>query len=59
MEPRLRLDGTKFYETQRRGEKKEKLVPAVWHGIDEGSVDRCGCLATLAVPGGWPQGNPR
>tara|TARA_B100000287_G_scaffold1092_2_gene1092 strand:- start:4966 stop:7398 length:2433 start_codon:yes stop_codon:yes gene_type:complete len=31
-EPRLRLDGTMFH--------KEKLVPAVWHGIDEGFVDR-------------------
>ena len=39
-EPRLRLDGTMFYETTEAGEQKEKLVPAVWHGIGEGSIDR-------------------
>ena len=31
-EPRLRLDGTMFH--------RDKLVPAVWHGIDEGHVDK-------------------
>ena len=39
-EPRLRLDGTMFHKTIEAGEQKEKLVPAVWHGIDEGFVDR-------------------
>ena len=39
-EPRLRLDGTMFHRTTEAGEQKEKLVPAVWHGIDEGFVDR-------------------
>jgi putative ABC transport system permease protein len=36
-EPRLKLDGLTFYQTS-SGE--EKLVPSVWHGIDEGLVDR-------------------
>ena len=39
-EPRLRLDGTMFHKVTEDGVQKEKLVPAVWHGIDEGFVDR-------------------
>ena len=39
-EPRLRLDGTMFHQVTEDGVQKEKLVPAVWHGIDEGFVDR-------------------
>ncbi len=39
-EPRLRLDGTMFHKVIEDGVQKEKLVPAVWHGIDEGYVDR-------------------
>ena len=36
-EPRLKLDGVMFH-TNEDGE--ESLIPAVWHGIDEGNVDR-------------------
>ena len=39
-EPRLRLDGTMFHAVTSDGVKEEKLIPAVWHGIDEGLVDR-------------------
>ena len=39
-EPRLRLDGTMFHKVTEDGVQNEKLVPAVWHGIDEGFVDR-------------------
>ena len=39
-EPRLRLDGTMFLSEIVDGVESEKLVPAVWHGIDEGSIDR-------------------
>ena len=35
-EPRMVVDGLMFHID--RGE--EKLIPAVWHGIDEGQVDR-------------------
>ncbi|MDP6318634.1 MAG: hypothetical protein QF500_04545, partial [Candidatus Thalassarchaeaceae archaeon] len=36
-EPRLKLDGVMFH-TNEDGE--ESIIPAVWHGIDEGNVDR-------------------
>ena len=36
-EPRMRLDGLMFL-TDEEGE--EKSVPAIWHGIDEGYIDR-------------------
>lgn len=39
-EPRLRLDGTMFHKVTGGGTESERLVPAVWHGIDEGYVDR-------------------
>jgi len=40
-EPRLRLDGTMFRSSiDEDGTEAEILVPAVWHGIDEGFVDR-------------------
>ena len=39
-EPRLRLDGTMFHSETNHGEESEKLIPSVWHGIDEGIVDR-------------------
>ena len=40
-EPRLRLDGTMFLSVIEEDESEtEKLVPAVWHGIDEGRIDR-------------------
>ena len=35
-EPRLVLDGMMFHS----GEGGEKLVPAIWHGIDEGWIDK-------------------
>ena len=40
-EPRLKLDGTMFQtNVDDEGAEVERLVPAVWHGIDEGIVDR-------------------
>ena len=39
-EPRLRLDGTMFLSVIGDESESEKLVPAVWHGIDEGRIDR-------------------
>lgn len=39
-EPRLRLDGTMFLREMHDGIESEKIVPAVWHGIDEGRIDR-------------------
>ena len=39
-EPRLRLDGTMFHSIIEDESESEKLVPAVWHGIDEGRIDR-------------------
>ena len=36
-EPRLKLDGVMFH-TNEDGE--ESIIPAVWHGIDEGDIDR-------------------
>ncbi len=36
-EPRMRLDGLMFH-TDKEG--KEKPIPAIWHGVDEGYVDR-------------------
>ena len=35
-EPRMVVDGLMFHND----EGEEKLIPAVWHGIDEGRVDR-------------------
>ncbi len=35
-EPRMVIDGLMFHIN----EGEEKLIPAVWHGIDEGRVDR-------------------
>ena len=35
-EPRMVIDGLMFHND----EGEEKLIPAVWHGIDEGLVDR-------------------
>jgi len=35
-EPRMVVDGLMFHND----EGEEKLIPAVWHGIDEGLVDR-------------------
>ena len=35
-EPRMVIDGLMFHND----EGEEKLIPAVWHGIDEGRVDR-------------------
>ena len=35
-EPRMVIDGLMFHND----EGEEKLIPAVWHGIDEGQVDR-------------------
>jgi len=35
-EPRMVIDGLMFHIN----EGEEKLIPAVWHGIDEGLVDR-------------------
>jgi len=35
-EPRMVIDGLMFHVN----EGEEKLIPAVWHGIDEGRVDR-------------------
>ena len=35
-EPRMVIDGLMFHID----EDEEKLIPAVWHGIDEGRVDR-------------------
>ena len=39
-EPRLKLDGTMFHTVSSNEVEEEKLIPAVWHGIDEGIVDR-------------------
>tara|TARA_B100000287_G_scaffold82600_1_gene75271 strand:- start:5270 stop:7726 length:2457 start_codon:yes stop_codon:yes gene_type:complete len=39
-EPRLRLDGTMFHTFVDNGLAEERMVPAVWHGVDEGVVDR-------------------
>ncbi len=36
-EPRLILDGVMFHVNE---EGNESIIPAVWHGIDEGYVDR-------------------
>ena len=36
-EPRLKLDGVMF---DIDADGKESIIPAVWHGIDEGNIDR-------------------
>ena len=36
-EPRLKLDGVMFHTSD---DGEESIVPAVWHGIDQGHVDR-------------------
>ena len=36
-EPRLKLDGVMFHTSD---DGEESIVPAVWHGIDQGHIDR-------------------